>query len=192
MPYLRPLNPQLFKNIAYVGCFKHFSVQLFLHVFCNSTKSSANRNNQVKDTSVNCVAICLTNYFLLLKSYPGYAPGLMSSPVIFCLYWKRLLPPWHICQQPPDETARWLTVQLHWITTHLLWRSLCTVRSVALSFLHPTLGGQCKVCKERHIGVGKGAFFLAGLLHKSRKCQMCCQFPQTQEETYWIWNYISH
>ena len=28
--------------MAYVGSFKHFSVQLFLHVFCNSTKTSAN------------------------------------------------------------------------------------------------------------------------------------------------------
>ena len=37
---------------------------------------------------------------------------------IFCLYWKRVLPPWHICQQPAEETARWLTMQLHWITTY--------------------------------------------------------------------------
>ena len=38
MSYLTSLNPQLFKNIAYVGVFKHVSVQ---HVFCNSTKSIA-------------------------------------------------------------------------------------------------------------------------------------------------------
>ena len=29
LSYLTSLNPQLFKNIAYVGSFKHFSVQLF-------------------------------------------------------------------------------------------------------------------------------------------------------------------
>ena len=29
MSYLTSLNPQLFKNIAYVGSFEHFSVQLF-------------------------------------------------------------------------------------------------------------------------------------------------------------------
>ena len=29
MSYLTPLNPQLFKNIAYVGSFEHFSGQLF-------------------------------------------------------------------------------------------------------------------------------------------------------------------
>ena len=34
MSYLTSLNPHLFKNIAYVGSFEHFSVQLFLHVFC--------------------------------------------------------------------------------------------------------------------------------------------------------------
>ena len=42
MSYLTSLNAQLSKNIAYVGSFKHFSVQLFLHVFCKSTKTSAN------------------------------------------------------------------------------------------------------------------------------------------------------
>ena len=42
MSYLTSLNPQLLKNIAYVGSFKHFSVQFFLHVFCNSTKTCAN------------------------------------------------------------------------------------------------------------------------------------------------------
>ena len=42
MSYLTSLNPQLFKNTAYVGLFERFSVQLFLHVFCNSTKTSAN------------------------------------------------------------------------------------------------------------------------------------------------------
>ena len=42
MSYLTSLNSQLLKDIAYVGSFKHFSVQLFLHVFCNSTKTSAN------------------------------------------------------------------------------------------------------------------------------------------------------
>ena len=35
--YLTSLNPQLSKNIAYVGSFGHFSVQFFLLVFCNST-----------------------------------------------------------------------------------------------------------------------------------------------------------
>ena len=40
--YLTSLNPQLFKNIAYVGSFEHFFVQFFLHVCCNSTKTSAN------------------------------------------------------------------------------------------------------------------------------------------------------
>ena len=39
--YLTSLNPQLFKYIAYVGSFRHLSVQLFLHVFCNSTKTRA-------------------------------------------------------------------------------------------------------------------------------------------------------
>ena len=42
MSYLTSLNPQLFKSIAYVGLFGRFSVQLFLHVFCISTKTSAN------------------------------------------------------------------------------------------------------------------------------------------------------
>ena len=32
MSYLASMNPQLFKNNAYVGSFKHFSVQFFLHV----------------------------------------------------------------------------------------------------------------------------------------------------------------
>ena len=45
MSYLTSLNPQLSKNIAYVGSFAHFSVQLFLHVFCNSTKTSANSSD---------------------------------------------------------------------------------------------------------------------------------------------------
>ena len=44
MSYLTSLNPQLSKNIAYVGSFKHFSVQLILHVFCNSSKTSANNS----------------------------------------------------------------------------------------------------------------------------------------------------
>ena len=39
MSYLTSLNPQLFKNIAYVvGSFQHFSVQFFsssMYVFCN-------------------------------------------------------------------------------------------------------------------------------------------------------------
>ena len=30
------------KYIAYVGTFEHFSVQLFLHVFCNSSKTITN------------------------------------------------------------------------------------------------------------------------------------------------------
>ena len=42
MPYLISLNPQLLKNIAYVGPFKHFSVHLFLSVFRNPTESIAN------------------------------------------------------------------------------------------------------------------------------------------------------
>ena len=41
MSYLTSLNPQLFKNIAYVGSFKHFLFNFFLHEFCNSTKSIA-------------------------------------------------------------------------------------------------------------------------------------------------------
>ena len=39
MSYLTSLNPHLFKNITYIGS---FSVQPFLHVFCNSTKSITN------------------------------------------------------------------------------------------------------------------------------------------------------
>ena len=42
MSNLTSLNPQLFKNIAYVGPFKHFSVHLFLSVFRNPTESIAN------------------------------------------------------------------------------------------------------------------------------------------------------
>ena len=33
MSYLTSLNPQLFKNIAKVGSFKHFSVQLFFYMY---------------------------------------------------------------------------------------------------------------------------------------------------------------
>ena len=33
MSYLTSLNPQLFKNIAYVGSFEHFSVQLFFYMY---------------------------------------------------------------------------------------------------------------------------------------------------------------
>ena len=42
MSYLTSLNHQLFKNIAYVGSFKLFSVKFFLHKFCNSTKTITN------------------------------------------------------------------------------------------------------------------------------------------------------
>ena len=38
------LNPKLFKKISYVGSFKHFSVQLILHLFCILNKSIANRS----------------------------------------------------------------------------------------------------------------------------------------------------
>ena len=44
MSYLTSLTPQLFKNIAHVGSFNHFSVQLVLHVFCNL--SIANRSDK--------------------------------------------------------------------------------------------------------------------------------------------------
>ena len=40
--YLTSLNPQLSKNIAYVGSASIFLFNFFLHVFCNSTKTSAN------------------------------------------------------------------------------------------------------------------------------------------------------
>ena len=53
MSYLKSLKPQLFKNIAYVGSFKHFSVQLF---FCNSTKTSAN------SSAMDLVLYCKTMY----------------------------------------------------------------------------------------------------------------------------------
>ena len=33
MSYLTSLNTQLFKNIAYVGSFEHFSVQLFFDMY---------------------------------------------------------------------------------------------------------------------------------------------------------------
>ena len=37
---------QLFKNIVYVGSYEHFTVQFFLfHVYCNLTKSVANRSD---------------------------------------------------------------------------------------------------------------------------------------------------
>ena len=45
MSYFTSLNPQLFRNIAYVGFFKHVSVQLFSHVFCNSTKTITNSSD---------------------------------------------------------------------------------------------------------------------------------------------------
>ena len=38
MSYLTSLNPQLFKNIAYVGSFKHFSVQLFYMYFATQPR----------------------------------------------------------------------------------------------------------------------------------------------------------
>ena len=40
MSYLTSLNPQLFKNIAYVGSFNHFSAQLVLHVFSTQPSRS--------------------------------------------------------------------------------------------------------------------------------------------------------
>ena len=40
MSYLTSLNPQLFKNIAYVGSFKHFSVQLFYMYFATQPRPS--------------------------------------------------------------------------------------------------------------------------------------------------------
>ena len=46
--YLTSLNHQLFKNKAYVGSFNHFSVQILLHVFCNSAKTSANSSGHSK------------------------------------------------------------------------------------------------------------------------------------------------
>ena len=54
MSYLTSVNPQLFKNIAYVGSFEHFSVQLFLHVFCNSTKTSANSSDRERERKADC------------------------------------------------------------------------------------------------------------------------------------------
>ena len=44
MSYLTSLNPQLFKNIAYVWSFKHFSVQLFF-TFYIFYKTSANSSD---------------------------------------------------------------------------------------------------------------------------------------------------
>ena len=48
MSYLTPLNPQLFKNIAYVGSFEHSSVQLFFTCILQLDQDSSDRERERK------------------------------------------------------------------------------------------------------------------------------------------------
>ena len=45
MSYLTSLNPELLKNIAYVGFSSIFLLNFFLHVFCSSTKIIGNSSS---------------------------------------------------------------------------------------------------------------------------------------------------
>ena len=80
MSYLTSLNPQLSKNIAYVGSFEHFSVQLFLHVFCNSTKTSANSSDRNPENSKHIREGQCTKIYWHIKLYTTEHPPLGSSP----------------------------------------------------------------------------------------------------------------
>ena len=83
MSYLKSLDPQLFKNIAYVGSFKHFSVQLFYIYF--ATRPSTAFTAAV----IYIIYFSGTNYFRYRYVFPGSVPVLFSGTTgaNFFRYW---------------------------------------------------------------------------------------------------------
>ena len=62
MSYLTSLNTQLFKNIAYVGSFGHYPVQITLHVFCSLFFSAHNSSGiQLQDWQAGFRIVSFTN-----------------------------------------------------------------------------------------------------------------------------------
>ena len=85
--YLTSLNPQLFKNIAYVGSFKHFSVQLFYMYFATRPRASLTEVHFIINSVIILVTSIITNIAIRNDQMFKYGKLVIKygSPAKWCI-----------------------------------------------------------------------------------------------------------